>query len=524
MHNSRNKIRLLNLSASWHFPKYSGLLFIIILIILSFTYNFQNILTLRPQGIHQWRQCDCLSISLNYFQDGNPFLKPAMHNLAGDGTGQTASDFPGLYYFVAQLWKVFGFHEYIFRIVSLLFSFLGLFALFKTLEHILKDTFWAISGVILLYTSPMLVYYSFNFLTNVPAFSLAMIAWLFFYKFYKSQNYRYFYISTFFFLMAGLLKISALLSFIAVIVTFLIEYSRIIRFKKDKKLFQSFLKTSIPILILILIISLWYFYAYSYNETHNKNYFLIGTLPIWATDNSHIHRTFLAIKEHLRSDYFNRETSYFLMAMWLSVFVFYRRANKFLLSILGLLSLGMTAFFLLFFQAFESHDYYTINLLILVPFILLNFLILLKKWKMKIFNSLILKILFLAFLIHNINFARSRIADRYSKDQWMNENRTKYTYALETIAPYLRSIGINENDRVICLPDHSINISLYLMNQKGWTSYNIQDNPKEMAKCIDYGAKYLIVYEKEGFDPLIFSQFIDKKIGQYKNTTIYNLK
>ncbi len=524
MHKSRNKIRLFNLSESWYFPKYSGLLFIIILTILSFAYNFQNILTLRPQGIHQWRQCDCLSITLNYFQDGNPFLKPAMHNLAGDGTGQTASDFPGLYYFVAQLWKVFGFHEYIFRIVSLLFSFLGLFALFKTLEHILKDTFWAISGVILLYTSPMLVYYSFNFLTNVPAFSLALIAWLFFYKFYKSQNYRYFYISTFFFLMAGLLKVSALLSFIAIIATFLIEYFKIIRFKKDKKLFQSFLKTSIPILILILIISLWYFYAYFYNETHNKNYFLIGTLPIWATDNSHIHKTFLAIKEHLKSDYFNKETSYLLLAMWLSVFIFYRRANKFLLIILGLLSLGMAAFFLLFFQAFESHDYYTINLLILVPFILLNFLILLKKWKIKIFNSLFLKILFLAFLIYNINFARSRIADRYSKDQWMNENRTKYTYALETIAPYLRSIGINENDRLICLPDHSINISLYLMNQKGWTSYNIQDNPKEIAKCIDYGARYLIVYEKEGFDPLIFSQFIDKKIGQYKNTTIYNLK
>ena len=133
MHKSRSIIRLLKLSESWYFPKYSGLIFIIILLILSFTYNFQNILTLRPQGIHQWRQCDCLSITFNYFQDGNPFLKPAMHNLADDGTGQTASDFPGLYYFVAQLWKVFGFHEYIFRIVTLLLSFLGLFALFKTL-------------------------------------------------------------------------------------------------------------------------------------------------------------------------------------------------------------------------------------------------------------------------------------------------------------------------------------------------------------------------------------------------------
>ncbi len=275
---------------------------------------------------------------------------------------------------------------------------------------------------------------------------------------------------------------------------------------------------------MLLIISLWYFYAYYYNENHNRNYFLIGTLPIWSTDSSHIHRTFLAIKEHLRTDYFNKEVSYLLLTMWVSIFIFYKAANKFLITILGLLSIGMTAFFLLFFQAFENHDYYTINLLILVPFILLNFFILLKKWNIRVFNSLILKILFLAFLIHNISFARNSIADRYSENQWMNENRTKYTYSLETIVPYLRSIGINENDRVICLPDHSINISLYLMNQKGWTSYNIQDKPEEIDKCINFGANYLIVYEKEGFDPLIFKQFIDKKIGQYKNVTIYSLK
>jgi len=45
----------------------------------------------RPQSIHQWRQCDCLSITMNYFQDNNSFFEPSIHHLANDGTGKTIS-------------------------------------------------------------------------------------------------------------------------------------------------------------------------------------------------------------------------------------------------------------------------------------------------------------------------------------------------------------------------------------------------------------------------------------------------
>lgn len=520
---SLKKINLNIPKGSWHFPGLSDLLFLVSFLVLSYTYDFQHILTLRPQSIHQWRQADCLSFTLNYYQDGNPFIKPAMHNLADDGTGKTASDFPAIYFLVAQLWKVFGYHEYIFRLVTLLISFLGLFALFKTLEPVLKDTLWALMLVVLLYTSPFLIYYSFSFLTNVPAFSFALMAWFFFYKFYKSRNYKYFYLTTLMFLIAGLLKVPALLSFIAICAAFALEFTGITRFGNQQKLFPSFLKTSIPILIVLTIIVLWYFYAYSYNKTYNRGYFLIGTLPIWELDGEQIRNTFLAIKAHLKYDYFSRETSYILAGMWVLIFVFYRKGNKCLLTITGLISIGMIAFFLLFFQALNYHDYYTTNLLILIPFILLSFLTLLKKWNLKVYSSWISKAIVFVFLIHNIGFARDRISERYSKVSSKNETRTKYTYGLETIDPYLQSIGVKKNDKVICLSDHSINISLYLMNRKGWTWYNVRDKETGMQKSIDLGAKYMIEYKGKEIDSLIFSKFVDKKIGQYKNISIYSI-
>ena len=97
---------------SKYFPE---IIFFTIFITLFFIYDFDNISFLRPQSVHQWRQCDCLSQSLNYYQDNNSFWQPQMNYLGKDDTGKTASDFPLLYFSAAKLWKLFGYHEYIYR-------------------------------------------------------------------------------------------------------------------------------------------------------------------------------------------------------------------------------------------------------------------------------------------------------------------------------------------------------------------------------------------------------------------------
>src|SRR3972149_5808757 len=107
---------------------YSSLLFILALLCVSFFYNYHEIVFKRPQSVHKWRQSDCASIALNYYQNGMDFFHPETHNLTSDGgtTGKCqTSEIPILYYSVAILYTIFGYHDFIFRLVNTLLFFLG---------------------------------------------------------------------------------------------------------------------------------------------------------------------------------------------------------------------------------------------------------------------------------------------------------------------------------------------------------------------------------------------------------------
>ncbi len=503
-------------------PKKSKWVFVIVMLILSFIYNYHEVIFLRPQGIHQWRQCDCLSITMNYYQNDNSFFKPSIHYLGGDGSGKTISEFPVIYYFVAILWKIFGCHEFIFRIINLIIIFSGLFALFKLLEDVLKDTIWAVSVVALLFTSPMLVYYANNFLVNVPAFGFVLIAWFFLWKFYKNEKIKNLYISFFFFTIGGLLKITSSISFIAITIIFLFELFSIYSFKNGGKIFRYPQRQILPFLCVILVLLIWYFYAHNYNEKYNRGLFLIGILPIWDLDTQQIHKILLAVKEHIKWSYFREGVHLILGTLFFLILIYYKKVNKFLLFLMILISLGFFSFLILFFQAMESHDYYIINLLILMPIISLTFLLTLKNIHYKMFKSVIFRIIIIAFIIHNVDFARRRMNGRYSG--WMNENHLKYTQAFETLTPYIRSLGIKKEDKVICLPDNSVNITLYLMNQKGWTNFGDLTDSIKIINKINRGAKYLFIYDKELYKKKSIQPFIINRMGKYKNIDIYSLE
>jgi len=105
----------------------------------------------------------------------------------------------------------------------------------------------------------------------------------------------------------------------------------------------------------------------------------------------------------------------------------------------------------------------------------------------------------------------------------MNENYQAYMYRFENITPYLRTIDIMPDDKVLCLPDGSINISLYFMNQKGWTNYSTDlDSSKIMGK-INQGADYLFIYIDTLYNNKNITPFIKHKIGEYNDIDIYDI-
>ncbi|HNW97940.1 MAG TPA: glycosyltransferase family 39 protein [Bacteroidales bacterium] len=518
-------------------------IFFLIIICLFFVYDYNYIISKGPRSIHQWRQADCLSITQNYYAEGMHFFSPSIHWTGTEGDGKTVSEFPILYYFVAFLWKIFGKHEYIFRMINLFIAFMGLFYLFKLAKAILKNTFWATIIVLLLFSSPIFVYYANNFIINVPAFSLVIPGWYFFYKFYKESKNKYLYISFLFFFIAGLLKISTTISFISILIVFSIEFFRLGKFKKDKKIFDKPYIQIIPFLLVIGFLLLWYSYASHYNKLHHSGIFLQGILPIWGVEGAKIKPIFVSLYNELLPQFHNKFILHLIFLFFIALLISFKNVNKFLLLITICTFVAVISYIILFFQVFDVHDYYLIDLLIFpiavlitfISFIKDNYLYLLNSKKIKVISLVVIGCSIYYCAINNRikykpndNFVKtSFIVDKQQQDfyNWVAFNYKNTFQALETITPYLRSLGIQRTDKVISIPDESINISLYLMDQKGITDYsNLVSSKEKVQKIINSGIKYLIINDTNILQTRTYlSTYTKNEVGKYKNIYIYDL-
>ena len=521
------------------FLKYkSNILFLFLLLTVSLLYNYQNILFHRPYSIHQWRQADCLSITMNYYQENRNFFEPAIH-WVGEKDGKTVSECPLIYYSVAQLWQVFGYHEFIFRLLNLLIVFSGLFCLYKLIQGLIEDTFWSLTITFLLFTSPILAYYSNNFTADAPAFGFALIGCYFIWKGLEQQKKGWYYLSFLFFLLGSLLKISSLIIFIAIlsIHLYLVLFS-----KKEKKWFYKWYAL-IPYLIVLSVLFAWYNFAIHYNQKNLGGVFLTGIYPIWDID-AHLRKNiWLIFRRDLLPAYFNVKMLYLTLSLFIVQFFFYRKLNRVLFFMSILVFIGVVSYMLLFYQAFALHDYYLTNLLIFIPLPFIIMLEMLKRNYPGILNKLPVKVLVFCVLLLLIYKTSVINRMKYSTDDWIvktnfwvnkgtinywagfHRDYSNHFKAFETITPYLRSIGLKRTDRVLSQSDGSFNMSLYFMDQKGFTAFGYPDwtFDEKMEFYRNNGVKFLIIdsiLNKENY----LKPYINSKIGEYQNISIFTLK
>ena len=526
--------------------KKGTLLFITSIILVSLFYNFHVILFETNGSVHQWRQADCLSITQNYYKENLPFLKPKHHHKSDEPEAKrgVVSEFPIIYYTVAKLWKIFGKSEAIFRGLNLLIVFLGLFYLYKLAYQHFKNKYLALLFPLFLFTSPVLVYYSNNFISNASAFGLVLIGWYFFYQFYIHSKEKKLLISLFFFLLAGLLKASALFSFFAIGGIFLLELLPNYYFKKENKIFKKH-QILYFISVLILIFS-WYYYATNYSKSQGNDWvFLKGILPIWELSEERILDTFSKIY----SIQLNRIFNPFIHITTILLFIFnvfkFKKINPFLITINIFLFIGVLLFCILFFQVFNIHDYYFINTLIFPVFTWFTFFSYHKNntklVSKKIFYiPLIIILLFSIFISGVINRHKYNVDDVIAQagldyisehDKgvmgWFQFDSKKNQEAWKTITPYLRELGIKRETSVMVIDDQSINISLYNMDQIGYTKYCNKGNYEDkIAYSISEGTEYLLISEYNINNPEYeqFKKYFEYSVGKYQNILIFDLK
>ncbi len=512
------------------------LIFLILFILFSYSYGLFEVMNSGPISLHQWRQADCLSITQNYGQDNLPFLEPQIHWQGETNNGKTISEFPIFYYSIGKLWNFTGRQYWIYRLLNLTILFIGLFYLKKTTQLLLKNHFWSHFIPLLLFTSPILVYYSNNFLMNSTSFSIALIAGYHIARYCLERQYVNVIYACLLFALAGLLKITALILFFGV--AGILVYD-ILRYKS----FQKRGRELLPFVVTLGINAAWYSYSSWYNDQNLKHIFLQGILPVWEMNSDQANNNLDTLINTLSPEFLNPGLLIFLFLGLLVMLIFRRAANKYFLALSCLLIFGSAIYIILFFQVFDVHDYYLTNLLIIVPSICMLLLLSLKQFNNKIISSLTIKVTAVLILLISASMTTVRNRVKYTSQNeiitnsplldisrknywnWYHWNYAKTFRGLETIENYLNNIGVTKDKKVISVPDETINVSLFLMNRKGFNDFGYphlqKDERIEWAK--QKGAEYLIVNDTSILGSDYLQPYIKRQIGKHKNVLVFEL-
>jgi hypothetical protein len=521
--------------------KYHFIAIIALQLLLCFVYGYHKIYDSRPFSIHQWRQTDCASIAKNYFENGMDFLNPQIH-WQGVENGKAVSEFPVINYSVALLYEIFGEKEMIYRLLVLIIFFISMLVLFYSIYIVGQSLMYSYFSIITVMSSPLLVYYSFNFLADVPALSFSIIALSLFIRFIYQKQHALFYLSIVFATLAALVKASSASVLLMIGIISTIDILNLnTRIKFSFQLFKTKLYPIVTFVISAIIIIVWYRFAFNYNGKNSNGVFLMDTLPIWKMNDKVIETARLLYNVQLNM-FFNKGIlfGFVIAAIWLLI---NRKKVQTIFYILFLVSaFSFFAFIVLFYQVFNVHDYYLITSMIFPVVILICYADYLKNMKLNINRkkmSFMIIIVLCFNTIHTAAIVRLRTVNKdnfcrlypfISNDEknfsdWFHYNYANTLKPLESITPYLRALGIQRNDFVVSIPDPSFNISLYLMDQKGFTETEetLTKDENKLATLRQQNVKYIILSDSNLIRLPAFQKVNMRKIGVQQNIVIYKL-
>lgn len=490
-----------------------NLLALLAILIFMYLHFYLRILDYLPWGMHFWRQMDSASMAFLFYQDGLSLLEPKVHNLLA-GEGKAVGEFPLLYYLIGKLYSIFGYNIIIYRIFWGTITLFGVFSIYKISEGLLKNSLLAFFIALFTYTSPIYLIYGISFIPDSAALSIGFISLYFFYLFYSESKRIYFYIGLIFVLLAALLKITVTLPFIALLLTY--AWFSI----KDGSVKGALLKYRselVPILLCFILIFIWYRYAMWYNEENDTRYFFLRINPIWELRWEGMVAIFIKIKAWSR-EYFSFIS---LFILGLSTFVLFvlPTSNKNVKKwtfFLKVLFLGGVAYFLLFYSQFEAHDYYILCLLSLAPAILIlaykRILISELSDNVKRLLKYLLPVIVFISAAHSVERCKERLV--YPEIYWNPDAH----HASKLFDQY----SIDEDAVFIAPYDPSPNGTLYAINRKGYSGYNLALNTTEYF--IKQGAEYMLIASDVDNEKPYVSIYTDSLIMQYNQVRVYRTK
>lgn len=501
--------------------------FWVIFIVLSIHFKFYETINLPPQSTDLWRQSDCYSIALNYYQNGFHFFKPQVHFQFAQN-GYAAGEFPIIYFIAAILFKIFGVHFFLFKGLNLLVFFTGLFYLFKLALKITTDVIFSYIIAVLYFCTPVVFFYANNFLSDVSALSFNIIGFYYFLSFLELSRKKHLTISAVCFTMAGLLKASATIFLIALICAIFTE----LFLTKSKSKYYSLINNQKALAFtllfssVILIVS-WYLYAIYFNKSNETIFFGTKAMegwPIWE-NNLQEFKAGINYFRIIHIEILSFVNICFFIISLVLLAVFNKKIDSLFLKISLFLMLGLTMFVAYFWKGFQDQQYYLVNLLILPIYTIIM--------AVKIFFSLQLSqkvkavsytIAFMATLF--VIYTSKNIYRCYYKDGWRHQKLQAVYYDAE-LEKKLNSMGITKHKKVISLQDGTPNGTLAILNRKGWSSYGfaIKDlyNKESFESKINMGASFLILNDTSLLSNLQIKNYLHTPVGNYKELYFFKI-
>ena len=416
-----------------------------------------------PESVHQGAQSDRACVAWNYYHESMNFFQPRVSE-DRQSDGIAGMEFPAIPYTAALCYKIFGPHEIIYRLILYLLVSLGVFYAWKITGFFIQKSTHRLLVLLGWYCSPILVFYTANFLPDPAAMAFVLIAWFHLlrcaYGVEPGKNLRLFAL---FITLAGLLKVSFLLYLIAGFLLFalwpLFGENQLLQLRLTWRGAVWFILPVIPV-------GAWYTYANQLTQKTSNMHFLQRSNPAESIG-AFFQNSQSALNNWQESLY--RPGFIYVFFLFLTFLLLFRMKQALLPGLsAALMLLGFGGIWILFNKQFLYHDYYFI---LAFPALLFGWIFIQQLFleHRGIFIGLIPVVVLIAFWIipfSNAGHAAKMMNRRYQDGDFYHQNAFDGATDLVKHADTLTRI-IPDGERVFYAFDVTPNTALYLLKKRG---------------------------------------------------------
>ncbi len=507
-----------------------------LLLLLSFLYGFWQHLFDPILPIHECRKADSLSQAMQFMKGGH-LLEPKTHAISNFGRREAAAEFPIIYYIVGQIWYLVGYHLWIAKLFSITYLLLAIIAFRQVLLFYFNSEklTLAFSGII--FSSPVLIYYTDTLLPNVFSFASLLFAGFYFFRFTQSNKWRDWWVFTFFLAIAVLIKITALVAVLSFVGPFFFYslHSSNRAYWRDRRVWLGYLA-----LFCVLFFTFWWYrYAIAYNTKHHSHIFSTTIRPIWEVDVAERWRILGILgREHLKE--IMHPLLLMLLFLGLIILVIKGSISLFFRYWIPVALIGLSAYFILWFWVFEVHDYYFIEALF---FPLTIVAIVIKNYSEFLLDQKVGKWIFAAGLMfiflntvsftqvaagnQNIIVKNTFLTSKLVRGNWgwFYFNHQEGLQQIQQQSAAIQQV-IEPNDTVFCFSDPYPNVHLSTIDRIGFSGYGYRryiSDSLMIRRWIQMGADKLLILQADTANPLI-KPFLTQRLYQKNKVFIYDLQ